>query len=286
MMTTTPRPQARTARADPTTDRRLAHLHLRMGQVELARAELEALAGSGALDDEGLLALSEARWRTGDLTGGGEAAQAYLTAGGRDVVALVIAAEASAAVGRAGDAGRFASQALERLDVPLDRIFAGIPRSLIWPADARDSGKAVEMLFPARAAAARGGGSTGGTADAASRPPGLWDRDAGQEAAAERDAPDAAAELAAAKAALADARHEPAAVHLALAMRRAAGLAPAVIDLVEATERRTAALEMVRGDAYRIVGHELEAQRAYAAAAAAIHGDAGNGNGSRGEERS
>lgn len=286
MMTTTPRPQARTPRADPTTDRRLAGLHLRMGQLELARAELEALAGSGALDDEGLLALSEARWRTGDLTGAGEAAQAYLAAGGQDVLAFVIAAEAAAAVGRPGEARRFAGQALERANVPLDRIFAGIPRSLIWPADARDTGQPMGMLFPAPTPTTRGAGSPAESADAAPRTPGLWDRDTGPAAVPEGDAPDAASELAAAKAALADARHGPAAVHLALAMRRATGLAPAVLDLVEATERRTAALEVVRGDAYRLVGHELEAQRAYAAAAAGVHGDAGNGNGSRAEERS
>lgn len=284
MLTTTPRPQARTPRADPTTDRRLARLHLRMGQLELARAELEALAGSGALDHEGLLSLSEARWRTGDLTGGGEAAQAYLAAGGKDVLAFVIAAEGAAAVGRPGEARRFAAQARERAGVPLDRIFAGITRSLIWPAEGTDAGQPAGMLFPVPAPTTRGG-SSAASADRAPRTPGLWDRDAEEAGMPEGDAPDAASELAAAKAALADARHGSAALHLALAMRRATGLAPAVIDLVEATERRTAALEIVRGDAYRLVGHELEAQRAYAAAAAGIHADAGNGHGSRVEKQ-
>ncbi|HEY0443518.1 MAG TPA: hypothetical protein VGC90_04770 [Candidatus Limnocylindrales bacterium] len=278
MITTPPRPRARTPRQDPATDRRLAQVHLRMGQLELARAELEALAGSGSLDDEGLLALSEARWRTGDLTGAGEAAQAYLTAGGQDVIALVIAAEANGAVGRPGEARRLAGQALERADVPLDRIFAGIPRSLIWPADSSEAGQPTGMLFPAPTPTTRSGsyGDAGSGSAASMRVAGSRDRDAATPLSG--DAPDAETELVAGKAALADGRHGRAAVHFALAMRQATGLAPAVLDAIEATERRTAPLEIVRGDAYRLVGREVEAQRAYATAAASAHADAGNGH--------
>ena len=45
-------------------------------------------------------------------------------------------------------------------------------------------------------------------------------------------------------------------------------LAPAVLDLLPADAG--AALELVRGDAYRLLGREGEAQRAYASALAAI----------------
>jgi hypothetical protein len=281
------RPTARTRATDPATDGRLARLHLRLGQQELARAELEMLAGAGNLDDDGLLALAEARWRTGDLPGAGEAAQACLAAGRTDVLALVIAAEATAALGRPGEARRLAGQALEDADVPLDAIFAGIPRSLIWPADPSEAGRPEGMLFPAPEPAFRpgsastpGGGSTAAVEAAterADRPtdpndpsaPGLWDIQGGPRIPG-ADLPQPASEMAAATAALADGRYGDGAVHLAIALRLASALAPAVLELVEASERRTPELELVRGDAYRLVGHELEARRAYATAATGV----------------
>ena len=281
------RPTARTRSTDPATDGRLARLHLRLGQQELARAELEMLAGAGNLDDDGLLALAEARWRTGDLPGAGEAAQACLAAGRTDVLALVIAAEATAALGRPGEARRLAGQALEDADVPLDAIFAGIPRSLIWPADPSEAGRPEGMLFPAPEPAFRpgsastaGGGSTPAmeaATDRADRPtdpndpsaPGLWDIQGGPRIPG-AELPQPASEMAAATAALADGRYGDGAVHLAIALRLASALAPAVLELVEASERRTPELELVRGDAYRLVGHELEARRAYATAATGV----------------
>jgi hypothetical protein len=282
-----PQPPARLRATDPATDGRLARLHLRLGQQELARAELEMLAGAGTLDDDGLLALAEARWRTGDLPGAGEAAQAVLAAGRSDVLALVIAAEATAALGRPGEARRLAGQALERADVALDSIFAGIPRSLIWPADPSDAGQPEGMLFPAPEPALRGGGTgpaaAGATAagtvhergsDPAAEPhdpsaPGLWDQHGGPRVLG-GELPQPASEMAAATAALGDGRYGDGAVHLAIAMRLASGLAPAVLELVEASERRTPELELVRGDAYRLVGHEEEARRAYAIAATGV----------------
>src|SRR3954469_2097220 len=117
MTSTTPRPLARPRPNDPPTDRRLAAVHLRMGQLELARAELEALAGAGQLDDDGLLALSEARWRTGDLTGAGEAAQGCLAGGGGTPGGVGLAAEAAPAVGKPAEARKLAGQALEKADV-------------------------------------------------------------------------------------------------------------------------------------------------------------------------
>jgi hypothetical protein len=273
---TTPRPLPRPRPTDPPTDRRLARLHLRMGQLELARAELEALAGSGHLDDDGLLALGEARWRTGDLPGAGEAAQAYIAAGGAEALAFVIAAEATAAVGRPSEARRLAGLAVERAGQPLDRFFAGISRSLIWPADGSDAGQLTGMLFPAPTATTRGPAAPGEARERPEEPfnpaatgPGFWDAEYGRPAG-EPDLPEPHGQIAAAKAAIADGRHAAAAIHLAVALRLTAGLAPTVLELIEASERRTAELELVRGDAYRVVGHELEARRAYGAAAAAL----------------
>ena len=114
---------------------RLARLHLRMGLLPLARAELEANAGRGSLDELALLDLAEARWRTGDLAGAGEAANAALGRGAVDPLAYVIAAEAIAGVGRPAEARRLAARALENEGLALDQVFAGMPRSLIWPAD-------------------------------------------------------------------------------------------------------------------------------------------------------
>lgn len=128
-------------------DLRMARLHLRLGSLELARAELEAFAGAGALDADALLDLAEIRWRTGDVSGAGVAAQAYLGDGGDDALALVIAAEAAAAAGRPTDARRLAAQVLERGDVPLEGLFAGIPRSGIWPIEPDERPEPAGELF-------------------------------------------------------------------------------------------------------------------------------------------
>ncbi len=134
------------------TDARLARVHLRLGAHGLGRAELEGLAGRGALDDDALLDLAEVRWRTGDLAGAGEAAQAYLATGRDDAVALVIAAEAAAALGRPGEARRLATRAIAVADRPLDAMFAGIAKSAVWPSDPTH-GEQSAALFPAGPAA-------------------------------------------------------------------------------------------------------------------------------------
>ncbi|HEY7590206.1 MAG TPA: hypothetical protein VH723_04385 [Candidatus Limnocylindrales bacterium] len=266
-----PRPLGRPRGPNLDTDRRLARLHLRMGHLGLARAELEALAGVGDLGDDGLLALAEARWRTGDLTGAGEAAQAHLNADGDSIVALVIAAEATAAVGRPGEARKLAGRALERSDAPLDRIFAGMPRSLIWPADPHEAGQPEGMLFPAdvtaqsfadaEAAAVREAESYVPPAG-----PGFWDTD--EEILGEMADP--AAELEAAAAALAGGHRAGVAIRLALILRIAPELAPGVLEAIAHSATLSAELELVRGDAYKLVGEEEDAQRAFAAAAAAL----------------
>ena len=105
------------------------------------------MAGRDELDDDGIRDLAEARWRTGDTTGAGEAAAAFLAVNPDDVLALVVAAEAQAELGRPGEARRLAGRAMERADGSLDPIFAGMRRSSIWPADAGSAVGPVGVLF-------------------------------------------------------------------------------------------------------------------------------------------
>ncbi len=177
-----PEPPGASVASERPIDARLAHVHLRTGAHGLARAELESLAGAGTLDEAALVDLAEVRWRTGDLAGAGDAAQAFLATGRDDAIALAIAAEAAMALGRPGEARRLATRALAATDRPIDDLFAGIARSPIWPSDARRGEPAAE-LFPhparggsagrPRAATADGGavaGRTAGVAAAAGAP--------------------------------------------------------------------------------------------------------------------
>ena len=294
--------------AERTVAQRMATLHLRTGSLSLARAELETMAGDGVLDDEALIDLAEVRWRTGDVPGAGEAADAYLEAGHETTLGLVIAAEAQAALGRPGEARRLADRAIARADRSLDAIFAGLPRSSIWPREvgaelvaqpeaivaagssaarraagvgsgaidratgheagheashdtvpagpgegtgpARPSGTAAHSADPAPADGARSDASVG-----SSRPP----------APGSGTLPDGSRALHAAEAALAADDPAGAAIQLALALRVAPALAPAVLDL--ARDREGPAFDLIRGDAFRLVGREGEARRAFAAAA-------------------
>lgn len=147
------------------TDVRLARLHLRGGILALARAELETLAGADRLDDDGILDLAEVRWRTGDLAGAAAAASAWLEderrvaggpGGGRGpgprrpeegnadaehegrsdaALAHVIAGEAAAAAGRAGEAARHVDAAARDISDrrALDDLLAGMPARAPWP---------------------------------------------------------------------------------------------------------------------------------------------------------
>ncbi len=119
---------------DPALQARLARIHLRTGSLTLARAELETLSGRNQLDTAGRLDLAEARWRTGDLRGAGEAASAYLAADGEEVLGFVIAAEAAAMANRIAEAKHYVAQAMERYLSDLDPIFAGMARKAMWSA--------------------------------------------------------------------------------------------------------------------------------------------------------
>jgi hypothetical protein len=260
----------------------LARAHLRLGSLALALAELEILAGQGALDIPGHVDLAEARWRTGDLNRAGEAASIALEAGEESPVALAIAAEAAAALGRPNEARRLASLALERVSGPIDALFAGMPRSGVWPADAAEPPPTAGTLFhhePAAswnrrrasdtdpdATAARAPAPEAGS-DAPVGPPvtlGFWDAEGGSDAP-RSDLPDPAAEVEAARAALVAGSLDEATLRFGLALRLAPALAPAIL---EATDGVTSpAINLVRGDAYRQLGLEAEASREYAAAA-------------------
>jgi hypothetical protein len=232
---------------------RLAGLHLRMGSLALARAELESLAGRGMLDEDALLDLAEVRWRTGDLAGAGEAANALLARERTDALALVIAAEAVAAAGRPGEARRLAARALEQADGPLDGLFVGIPRSLVWPGeDADEVPAAADSGEPLARVPAPGG------ATAPRTPP-------------ETPASTGAAEaFAGGQAALAAADTTQAAVRLGVALRLEPGYARDVLSAI-GDQAADPALALVAGDALRLLGRESEALAAFDLARGHVH---------------
>lgn len=257
----------------------IARLHLRLGSLSLARAELEAMAGKDGLDDEGIVDLAEVRWRTGDLAGAGEAATARLETHPDDVIALVIAAETQADLGRPSEARRLAGRALARYDGPIDPVFAGMPRSSIWPTDPGAPPEPAGELFDdlpqppggylfaptLRLDETEEAETSGRAGPGDAYGPSLWEAHTGIVAPT---VPDSAELLARARIALGVGRPGQAAAALALALRAEAGLAPTVLDLIAG--RSEPVLALVRGDANRIVGHEAEALRDYATAVAAI----------------
>jgi hypothetical protein len=186
-------------------------------------------------------------------------------------------------LGRPGEARRLAGRAMAASDGLLDEIFAGMPRSTVWPVDTGGPLEPAGTLFadlgalppdwsvdasesPEDAASADSDVERGDTlAPTIQAGPGLWDADHVTVAPA---MPDPSELLARARAALDADRPGQAAAGLALAMRAAPTLAPAVLDLIAG--RSEPVLALVRGDAHRIVGHEAEALRDYAAAVAAI----------------
>jgi hypothetical protein len=94
--------------------------------------------------------------------------------------------------------------------------------------------------------------------------PGFWDADSAG-AAATPDLPDPAEELEAARHALVAGSLDEASLRFALVLRLAPQLAPAVLEATEGSGGP--GLSVVRGDAFRLVGLESEARRAYAMAA-------------------
>jgi tetratricopeptide (TPR) repeat protein len=224
---------------------RLARLHLRMGMLALARAELESFAGSGILDEPALLDLAEVRWRTGDLAGAGEAADVAIGRGVEDPLAFVIAAEAVAGLGRPAEARRLAARALEATAGTLDAQFAGMPRSLIWPSEDAP-GEASPDGAPPQA------------------PPGAATIARGRQAQVPVAASAAAAEaFAGGRGALARGDTATAALRLGIAIRLEPGFAQAALAAIGDRSSTEPVLALVAGDALRLLGREHEALAAY-----------------------
>lgn len=294
----------------PDADRRVAHVLLRAGNVLPARVHLETLAGRRQLDLPGLLDLAESRWRGGDLGGAGEAVAAYLDSGGDAPLASLIAAEATAAMGRPGEAHRLARRALDELAEPVDAVFAGQPRSGLWPPDPAIPVQPAGTLFGAPASEAARGGRIGLTLDPRpAAPPGPSTVSVPATLAPPRPTtptattPVAAATTAGAPgvdpAASPESRADPGlwdavsgaptAARSDLDAARAAldagdprgaavrlaivlRMSPALAPLVLDLVGQSPGPEfdLLRGDALRLVGHEAAAERAFAAAADAL----------------
>lgn len=285
-----PADRARPSSALDAEDRRLATLHLRLGGLALARAELEELGRRSALDAPGLADLAEARWRGGELEAAAAAAIDHLAAGGSRPIARVIAAEAAAAAGRPTEA-RAHVDALGAIETEaLEHLFGGMPRRAFWPsAPSAPIGPPATMFEldragrsegpPPAARPTEGGGPPGGPRAASGadlETIGIWGDDepglgGRREVGSRRQPLTAAEELARAREEVASG--DPGArdrglTRLALVLRLDPGLAADVLSSV--APLREASAQLIRGDACRLLGRQLEAESAFAAAARAL----------------
>lgn len=146
---------------------------------------------------------------------------------------------------------------------------------MIWPSDPGDAGLPTNTLFegaaPRQPTEGRVQPVEPPIATPAEEPPpgpGLWDTTE-PSVTQPPQMPSAESELDLGRAAIAAGDLASAAVHLAVALRLSSALAPAILDAAASAPvgHSVAALELVRGDAYRAVGHETDARRAFAAAA-------------------
>jgi len=272
-------------------DRRLATLHLRLGALSLARAELEDLNRRADIDVAGLAELAEARWRGGDLPAAAEAAAAHVTNGGTRPIARVIAAEAAAAAGHPVEA-RVHVEALGHVSADvLEHLFSGMPRRAFWPS-APNAPLDLEYVAAADPAGLPVPPSTMGRFDAGSRAAAasaadeaemvaLWDDDepAFVDRAAERarrairPPAEPAEELARAREELGSGiagEVTRGLARLALVLRQDPTLAPAILDALG--PRREVGALLLRGDAFRILGRRLDAEAAYTKAARLLDG--------------
>jgi hypothetical protein len=294
----------------PALQIRLARIRLRTGSLFLARAELESLAAREQLDTAAHLDLAEARWRTGDLQGAGEAAAAYLADGGQEALGFVIAAEAFALANRLDDARQHAAYALERHLSELDPVFAGMPRRAPWPASAWSSAE-PETPAPARVAVAPpavtaapapaaivDGPAAGETVaepepatpapppepepvaaglepvapapdvEPTPEPPPVADTPAAPEAPEAPEEAGAVAEVESGRGYLQSGDPMMAALHFGVAIRLAPITASAVLEAVG--DRQDLPLQLVRGDAQRLLGFEADAGSTYLSVASAL----------------
>jgi hypothetical protein len=265
-----PAPSPRTASRD--VDLRLARLHLRLGSVDLARAELETAHAAAPLPADSLADLAEARWRGGNLRGAGEAARLAIAAGSTSTVAAVIRIETDAPGARSWTgAGDLPVAGLTPAEV--DGIFAGLPRSAAWPPDPAQPRQAVpdsEAGAPAGPRVAPRRVSDAVTEPAVSAPARRMLPEAPSAATSEPST-----ELDAAADDLAAGLDGAAAIRLAVLIRTLPSTAPAVLELLEGASSPT--LLIVRGDALRLLGRGAEAERAWARASAWLGSDRSGG---------
>ena len=276
---------------DPALLIRMARIHLRTGSLFMARAELEALAAREQLDTAAHLDLAEARWRTGDLDGAGEAAAAYVADRGSEALGFVISAEALAMANREAEARQLVALALERHLSELDPLFAGMRQAAPWPAGAWISdgiepatvespagreGSApatLEGTQPAPDAQATGAAAPDGSIASVTRPvPGEVEIAATPPATALGPGPGtsgwAEAEIAAGRSFMGAGDPMMAALHFGIAIRLAPASSAAVLEALG--DRQDLPLQLVRGDALRLLGHEVDASDAYASLASAL----------------
>jgi len=280
-----------------TADARLARVHLRGGLLPLARAALEQMAGAGTLDRDALCDLAEVRWRSGDLEGAAEAASAHHASGGQEPLAALILAEDLRRIGHRDEARRLAAAVFERVAASVDILFAAEPRSDLWPAqddgwmdlDAAAPGRwgllvggsevaapqaTTWVLAPMREPVGASEPATAGQAGSVILPVGRGgpDRPGGRRSttAIVMSGRLAGEELDAVDRTLAEGRIAAAAERLGVLLRLDPALAPVILSSADKAVSMASpgsgglsALHLVRGDAYRILGRDIEAADAY-----------------------
>ncbi|MEO8469228.1 MAG: hypothetical protein ABI573_06125 [Chloroflexota bacterium] len=250
----------------------LARIHLRVGSLQLARAELEALVAVGSISTAGLADLAETRWRGGDLEAAAVAAADHQAAGGLEPVALVILAEWAAVDGRPDEAEKHVTALVSLTEASLSALYAGMPRRANWPSvGAAESVDAPPVEGPVKSRRGRAASSrpaaTAETPGNAGEPASKVRSESGQMTAF----PDGESLLREARADMRSSEPERMGLafdRLALALRWHPSVAPDVVELV--ARRGEPGALLVRGDALRSLGRLLEAEAAYAAAAAAL----------------
>jgi hypothetical protein len=275
---------------DPSLQIRLARIHLKTGSLALARAELETLAGRHQLDTDAHVDLAEARWRTGDLLGAGEAAAAYLANGGQEAIGFVISAEAAAMSNQHAEARRLAEEAQGRQLAELDPLFAGITRRATWKSKSWSSTSvaapvepevAQPIEFVAEPVEPEAEPEQAEVAQVEPVPaPVEPSAEVPKPAAAEAppaempvarpaaNAMDASTETAAGRLYLEAGDPMMAALHFGVAIRLSPESASAILEAIG--DRQELPLQMVRGDALRVLGLEVDAGKAYQSVASAL----------------
>jgi len=274
-----------------TADARLVRVHVRGGLLNLARTTLESMAGAGTLDRDAMADLAEVRWRSGDLEGAVDAARAHRALGGEEPIALLIMAEGLAHSDQADEAGALAGEVTDRIGGAVDMLFALEPRSSVWP-DADPGAMLVDGAAPGHWGLLVGG------SEVAAPTPETWPlaalparsstpptgrggpaqpAGAGSASAAVTGGRVAGEELELAERAIAAGDATAAGDRLAVLLRLDPALAPIILStadgaaaVIPAGDPGVAAIHLVRGDAYRLLGRDNEAAAAYQAAHQAL----------------